>query len=138
MRNRRGTFAGQGAVAARFQSGADVVGQEAWEGVHLGHDQKPTGAEHGADLGEDAIGFRHVVQRRRRPDKVDGAERRPHSVQVRHDGVDPVGHTEGAGCALQTVQQELGHVGRDHLGGLEALEQGEGSCVWRNAVISTA
>jgi hypothetical protein len=99
---------GQDGMAARFEPGeakAEVVRQETREGAHLGHDKEPARTEHGEDLGEDAIGIRHVVQGRGRPHQVNGIDGGPRTVQIRLDGGDPVGHAEGAGPDHQVLQQ---------------------------------
>ena len=117
-------------MAAGFESGAaeaEVVGQEAREGACLGHRQQPARADRGEDLGEDAIGIGHVVQGHGRPGQVDGADGRPRRVQVRLFGADPVGQAEIAGLVPEPVKQRPGFVQGDHVGSLEALEQGQGA-----------
>jgi hypothetical protein len=112
-------------VAALFESGTGLGGQETRERAQLVHGQQSAGAQRGEDVGQDALGIGHVVQRLGRPHQVNGLDSRPARVQVRLDDVDPVGHPKITGLVLEAAKQQRGGVHRGHLGAGEALRQGQ-------------
>ena len=60
----------------------DVVGQEAWQGVHLDDHQQAAGVECGVEVAEHALRIGDMVQRRGRPRDVHRTDLGPGHVQV--------------------------------------------------------
>jgi hypothetical protein len=135
MRQLAGQFPGQDRVAALFEPGTGLGGQEARERAKLLHGQQSAGAQCGEDVGQDALGIGHVVQRLGRPHQVNGLDSRPARVQVRLEDVHPVGHAEITGLVLQAAKQRRRGVHRGHLGAGEALRQGQRACAGAGAQV---
>ncbi len=115
-------------VAALLQprpAEAEVLRQEAREGVQFEQGQQPAGPHRREDLVQDPVGVPHVVQRVGRPDQVQRAEPRPGVVQVGPERADPLGQAEGGGFVREAVQQFGGEVQRGDLAAGEAPGQRE-------------
>ena len=128
MRHLVGPRVVPGGVAARFEpgaAGAEVVGQEPGEGVHLSHRQQATGLKSGEDLGQDAVRISHVVHGIRRPYQVRRAGARPARVQVSLDDTGPAGHVQLTSFLPEVFNHGRGCVHGGHLRAREAPKEGE-------------
>lgn len=102
-----------------------VLGQEAWEEVHLGDGQeaaRPQGVEH---VGQHPVRVGQVVECGGGPDEVAGGEGRPALVQIGLYTADPVRESQPGRLHRQAVQHLRGDVHRRDLGSGEAPRQGD-------------